>query len=103
MQHRPSPIERNVAGDAREYNSYSEPADQSGAFRSCGCTGIKFSRLLQKKRYPRKEDTFWDSLVVELAQALLVSWRRRAKNPRVTSLVLAKPVPKGIGWGTQNP
>lgn len=40
--------------------------------------------MYKKKRYPRKEDTFWDSLVVELAQALLVSWRRRAKNPKAS-------------------
>jgi len=52
--------------------------------RACAC---------EKKRYPRVEDTFWDSLVVELAQALLVTRRRRAKNPKATGLSLATPVP----------
>jgi hypothetical protein len=63
---------------------------------------VEASLHLQKKRYPRVEDTFWDSLVVELAQALLVTRRRRAKNPKATELVLATPVPAGGRWAIQN-
>jgi len=51
-------------------------------------------RFEQKKGILVTRIPFGILLVYELAQALLVTWRRRAKNPKATRFVLAARMPR---------